>query len=668
MPIIKHLTRFDAPDDVSVIANNMDRYLSFEISGLRFLDSLQFLNCSLDTLVKNLDKKSLKNMRRLYPDDEQFDLLRRKGIFCYEYLDGADKMSETCLPPQDKFFSNLTGEHISPEDYAHAQNVWKKFNIRTLGQYHDLYLKTDVVLLADVFESFRKTSLKNYKLDPLHYFSSPGLSWDACLKMTGVPLELFTTPDMYLFSEKGMRGGVSLICNRYAKANNPYLPESYVASEDTSYITYLDCNNLYGYAMSQPLPTGKFRFLESPEVEAFDLKSKLAEAPKGYILEVDLHYPAHLHDIHNDYPLAPEKVAVRADMLSEYSKGLADKLKVKYTAKMPAKLIPNFMDKKNYVVHYRNLQYYVDMGMEVVKIHKVLEFDQSKWLKPYIEFNTKQRQAATSPFEKDLFKLMNNSIYGKTLQNDRNHLNIRIVTSPLRAKKFIARPTFQSAKIINREVAVIKMMRSCVLLNKPIYVGMSILDISKLQMFNFHYDVIVKRYGDRAKLLFTDTDSLCYQIFTNDLYKDMAENLDCYDTSDYPKGHPLHDKKNAKVIGKFKDETNGVPPLEFVGLRSKMYSLLLPDDKEKKTAKGVKRSFVAKSIRHANYRDCLEKESMTLADFNNIRSIGHTVHTTNIVKVALSPYDDKRYLLTSKSSLSYGHYKIALKTEDSDEL
>src|SRR6218665_3174885 len=182
------------------------------------------------------------------------------------------------------------------------------------------------------------------------------------------------------------------------------------------------------------------------------------------------------------------------------------------------------------------------------------------------------------------------------------------------------------------------MMRSCVLLNKPIYVGMSILDISKLQMFNFHYDVIVKRYGDRAKLLFTDTDSLCYQIFTNDLYKDMAENLDCYDPSDYPKDHPLHDKKNAKVIGKFKDETNGVPALEFVGLRSKMYSLLLPNDKEKKTAEGVKRSFMSKYIRHNEYANCLFDEETTNATFRNIRSIKHQLHTTEISKIALSPY------------------------------
>jgi len=658
--IIKHLSRFDAPEDVSVIANNMEKYISFEIDGLRFVDSLQFLNHSLDGLVKNLkEEEDFEHMRRLRPNVEEFKLLKRKGVYPYEYMDSVDRMFETRLPEKDKFYSSLAEEHISDEDYAHACLVWEKFRLKTMGQYHDLYLSTDVVLLADVFEKFRKTALKYYRLDPLHYFSSPGLSWDACMKMTGANLELLTDPDQYLFSEKGLRGGISMICNRFAEANNPYLPpECYDRGKENSYIVYLDCNNLYGYAMSEPLPTGKFRFLESPEVENFDLGSKLADDTTGYILEVDLNYPDHLHDKHNDYPLAPEKVVVTADMLSPYAVNLAQKLDVKYTAKKPAKLIPNFAKKTNYVVHYRNLQFYVQQGMEVVKIHRILAFEQSRWLQPYIDFNTSKRKEAESPFEKDLFKLMNNSIYGKTMQNDRNHLNVHILTSELRAMKFIARPTFLASKIINEEVTIVKLTKPTILLNKPIYVGMAILDISKLQMYQFHYDVYVKKYGDRAKLLFTDTDSLCYEVRTDDLYKDMKDSLDFYDTSDYPKDHPLHDKKNAKVIGKFKDETNGVPPLEFVGLRSKMYSILLPNDKEKKTAKGVKRSFVAKSILHANYRDCLVKEEPTKAKFNTLRSIDHVVHTTNIVKAALSPYDDKRYLLDSTDSYAYGHYKI----------
>ena len=241
-------------------------------------------------------------MRRLYPNDEQFRLLLRKGVFPYEYMDSAERMTETCLPPQDTFYSHLTDEGISESDYSHAQKVWKAFNMDTMRQYHDRYLECDVVLLADVFEAFREMSLNFYQLDPLHYFSSPGLSWDACLKMTKESIDLLIEPDQYLFFEKGTRGGVSAISNRYAKADNPYLAEGFDPCQETSYITYLDCNNLYGYAMCEPLPTGRFRFLTPRELEGFDLNSKSDDGSKGYVLEVDLEYPSNLHETHNDYP------------------------------------------------------------------------------------------------------------------------------------------------------------------------------------------------------------------------------------------------------------------------------------------------------------------------------------------------------------------------------
>jgi len=298
------------------------------------------------------------------------------------------------------------------------------------------------------------------------------------------------------------------------------------------------------------------------------------------------------------------------------------------------------------------------MGLKLTKTHKILEFDQSRWLKPYIDFNTVKRQAANNSFEKDLFKLMNNSVYGKTMQNNRRHLAVKIVTNERQAKRYIARPTFQSFNIISEEVTVIKLIKSDVLLDKPVYVGMSILDISKLHMYRFHYDNIVKKYGERAKLLFTDTDSLCYHIRTHDVYLDMQQDSQQYDTSDYPTNHFLHSKSNAKVIGKFKDESNAEPPLEFVGLRSKMYSLLLPKDYEKKTAKGIKKSFVTKNIRHEHYARCLFDEKATSARFFTIRSRKHQLHTAEIVKSALSPYDDKRYLLNNCASLAYGHIDI----------
>jgi len=233
---------------------------------------------------------------------------------------------------------------------------------------------------------------------------------------------------------------------------------------------------------------------------------------------VDLDYPAHLHESHNDYPLAPEKVVITPDMLSPYSKNLAENLGVKHLSNVE-KLVPNQKPKRNYVVHYRNLQFYLAMGVKLVKIHKILEFDQSRWQKPYIDFNTAKRQVAANAFEKDLYKLMNNSIYGKCLQNNRQHLNVKIVTNEIQAKRYIARPTFQAFNIISDDVTVVKLEKTDVILDKPIYAGMSILDISKLHMYKFHYEHVLKKYGERARLLFTDTDSLCYDIRTDDIFR-----------------------------------------------------------------------------------------------------------------------------------------------------
>ena len=180
------------------------------------------------------------------------------------------------------------------------------FDIKTMGEYHDLYLKSDVLLLADVFESFRKTCLKYYKLAPCRYFTSPGLSWDAMLKITNIKLELMTDVDMFQFIEKGMMGGVSYIANRDGKVNNKYM-EEYDEESPSKYIMYLDTNNLYGWAMSQYLPTGNFRWMTDKEINKIDLGKYKTNGKKGLILEVDLEYPRELHDLHNDYPVAPEK-------------------------------------------------------------------------------------------------------------------------------------------------------------------------------------------------------------------------------------------------------------------------------------------------------------------------------------------------------------------------
>ena len=208
----------------------------------------------------------------------------------------------------------MNNTNITSEDYNIALEIYSKFNCKNLGEYSDLYLKSDVCLLADVFENFRNTCLLYYKLDPAHYFSSPGLAWDAMLKMTNVKLDLISDIDMENMIQMGMRGGISTIIHRHEKANNKYMKD-YEKDKESSYLMYLDANNLYGWAMCQKLPIGNFKW-SNPN----DFKMSNYKDDKGCIVECDLEYPACLHDLHNMYPLAPEKILISEDMLSPYCK------------------------------------------------------------------------------------------------------------------------------------------------------------------------------------------------------------------------------------------------------------------------------------------------------------------------------------------------------------
>ena len=453
--IKKHPIKVELPNgeeeekemDINIIPNNMEKYLSIMLGKhLTFIDSFQFMSSSLDKLVSNLPKESFTYTSKRF-NGKYLDLMKQKGVYPYDYMDSFDKFNEP-LPTKEDFFSILNNEHITDQDYNHALEVWQTFSLKNMGEYHDLYLTSDILLLADVFENFRKTCLEYYKLDPCHYFTSPGLAWDAMLKMTKVKLELMTDVDMYLFIEKGLRGGISYIANRYGKANNKYMKE-YDEKEPSKYIMYLDANNLYGWAMCRYLPTGGFRWLKEQEIEDLDLSEYTKDSEKGIILEVDLEYPKELHDLHNDYPLAPEKIKVTKEMLSDYSQEIAEKFKV--STGLVHKLIPTLIKKEKYVLHYRNLRQYLYFGLKLTKIHRVLEFNQSPWLKQYIDFNTEKRTNAKNSFEKDFFKLMNNSVFGKTMENIRKRVNIKLITNKKQLLKWASKPTYINSKIFNEK-------------------------------------------------------------------------------------------------------------------------------------------------------------------------------------------------------------------------
>ena len=478
--IFQNIPKVQECKDPKVISKSMEKFIGFTIGRLCFMDSLQHLSASLDKLISNLSAKAeikgckhcprrgpeksitrhekiahkkefnteyihaVKNseLTELFPNlyhnfkkkwkdlpEEAFPLLTRKGIYPYAYMDSMSKFQETQLPPKESFYNDLSKKDISNEDFEFVHKLWETFNLKNLGELHDLYMETDALLLADVFESYRKSILKNYGLDPIHFYTAPSLSWAAGLKFTGVKLEIPSDVNMHIFFDQGLTGGISMVSNHFARANNKLMKEHYDPKLKQSYILLVDANNLYGWAMSQALPTGNFKWVKNlkTDVPALttgnwgfksmqeweqDIKNLKDDDDTGYMFQVDLDYPENLHldEMHDNFPLAPESCKIEKEMLSSYQTTLGDSLNVAYGSE---KLCLTLKDKKKYICHYRNLKFYLKHGMKLKKIHNILQFDQSAWVKPYIDHNTRMRQAADNKFDEDQAKLMNNSFFGK---------------------------------------------------------------------------------------------------------------------------------------------------------------------------------------------------------------------------------------------------------------
>ena len=380
-----------------------------------------------------------------------------------------------------------------------------------------------------------------------------------------------------------------------------------------------------------------------------------ADHKTGYILEVDLEYPKELRMLHNDNPLAPEQLAPEQDWLSPYQLELMEEKKIKVPKEK--QLMLTVMNKKNYVLHYRNLQMYCKLGLRVTKIHRIISFEQSAWMKNYIELNTELRKNAASEFEKNLYKLMNNAVFGKTMENLRNRIDVKFL-KPNEREQFIKlalQPNFKRFQIVDNFSCAMEMHKRTLYLNKPIYVGMSILDLSKTVMYDFYYNNLKAKYGGKVGLLYTNTDSLTPEIQTDNVYEDMLTDMDSYDTSNFDKDSPLFSEKNNKVLGKMKDEWGGVTVQEFIGLRSKMYAMRAANDKEIKKAKGVKKYVVKKYTKFDEYKDALSNRTQYYKQMNLLKSMRHQKYAIKMTKLSLCPLDMKCYICNDAvTTISFG--------------
>ena len=370
--------------------------------------------------------------------------------------------------------------------------------------------------------------------------------------------------------------------------------------------------------MSQPLPTRGFQWADIHPDEIGELAN---HSDRRYLLEVDVTYPKELHDYHNDLPFMCGRMTING----------------------VEKLVPNLYYKKRYVIHVRALDQALKHVLVLERIHRAIEFKQSAWMKEYIDFNTKLRTEAKNDFEKDFYKLMNNTVFGKTMENIRKHRDIKLVNNEEAYLIAVMKPNFKSGTLFGPNLMGCEMGKIKVVMNKPVYLGQAILDLSKIVMYEFHYDYMKRKYADdKLTLCYMDTDSLIYDIQTDDFYKDIANDIESrFDTRGYVPDRPLPVGKNRKVISLMKDELGGGIMSEFVTLRPKMYAYKVGSSESKK-CKGIKKCVVKKTINFEDYKACLFGGEASYRSQLMFRSLKHEVRTLEVNKLALSRDNDKR--------------------------
>lgn len=537
--------------DDSIMAFNV---LLINSLQLRFMKSSLFIDSDLFILADNLDENEFKVTKSNFKNISVYtNPVKKKRILPYKLFSLEHNFFHPEIPQMSSFCNSITNEAITKDDYAQVQVIWTYFNIRNIGGYLDLHLKSNVTVLSDVFECYRSICNELYTLDLMHYISIEELAFDAMLKETRISLDDISDIKIIEFLQKGLRGTITQCSPTHHKANNKYM-SSYDPNIESKFLIHIRANNLINWALSQKLPYDDFEWFNVESIPNFDVRELDEHSHRGYIFEVDLEYPENLHQFHRDFPVCPDHITPKK-------------------SKIP-KLQSNFLCKTKYIIHLRVLKQYLNLGLNLIRIHRVLTFRQNNWLKPFVERNSIYNQPNENiNFRKNILHSINIAIYNKLMENnERNHsfhvISNKASSSKLEVENIIAMPNYHKCIIISKNCVAIERELFYQVYNKPIYIQFTLRELLSSQMYYFHYNVMKEKYKNHLSLLFADINSIIYEIQTPDFYNDIK-----------------HDSKIQTIFNKmpsndnyatFRDECDGnILLLEFIGSHSKSYALKL---------------------------------------------------------------------------------------------
>ena len=637
--------------NLSVIPRNSEEYMSVNYSCIKFLDSMRFLTTSLEKLTETLKDDDYIHLKKHFPN--HWMLFKNKLAYPYEVyktLEDYERPIEDLLKAGNEAYYSKTKNEIPDQiEIDRTNEIIKLFNIRNGRELTELYNKADVILPADIFEKFIEVSETEFGINPLYNISLPGTTWSNGLKYTRIELELIKNVDLFQMFEHGIRGGISGIFG-----------DRYIESDNNTKILHVDMNNLYGFAMLFHLPTGNFQIYENNSITKSFINKVLNThdcSNIGYVLIVDLIYPDNIKYKSKNFPFCPENKTINPNIYTEYMKEHEPK-----PHRPTSKLICDQTDKEYYIVHYRNLKFYLRVGMIIKKVHRIVSFDQSPWLAKYIDYNTKKRAAAKSDFMKDYHKNLICSFFGKTMEDVRNRIKVEFVknTDERKILKYQSRLDFNGIHKSYQDYDSYTFKSNVVKMEKPIYLGFCILELSKLSMYETYYNKLQKYFGiDGIQIHYQDTDAFIMIIKTTDLVNDLSsleKQYKLFDFSNLNKEHSLFSNEFKKIPGYLKIKTPKSLFIDkFVCLRSKCYAYTTQLDDYENKFKGIVKGY-KKEISFDQYYKCLKNETYnkTCKQFC-IRSHDHNMFLQQITKKSLSVFDDKRKYINNIQSIPWGY-------------